>query len=292
MKRLLLTSYTIPLGGLPVLGIIPRLDLQQLNGNGGGGLRRRLGRPREIPQLERLVTRTNPLSPASEAYRMLRTSVTFANLGQKAQVIVVTSAMPGDGKSTSSANLAMTLAQQGVRTLLVDADLRKGVLHEILGVPREPGLAHLLIGSIPVDKAIVEVPTGEGAEVLHFLPGGAYPPNPAELLGSDLMRDLIVQLRSSYDMVIIDAPPLNLVTDASVLGTAADATILIARAGVTEKRALGHAASQLGHLHARISGIVLNDLDVKRSGYGGDYYAYGYSNGKNGKGTGTGTGIE
>jgi capsular exopolysaccharide synthesis family protein len=219
---------------------------------------------------------------------MLRTSVTFANLGQKAQVIVVTSAMPGDGKSTSSANLAMTLAQQGVRTLLVDADLRKGVLHEILGVPREPGLAQLLIGSIPVDEVVIDVPSGKGTEVLHFLPGGAYPPNPAELLGSDLMRDLIAQLRVGYEMVIIDAPPLNLVTDASVLGTVADATILVARAGVTEKRALSHAASQLGHLHARISGVVLNDLDVKRSGHGGDYYAYGYSHGGNGSGNGDG----
>jgi tyrosine-protein kinase Etk/Wzc len=276
-------------GGMPVLGTIPRIQMDAAPGSNGNGKRVRVPKivslsPDEFLR-ERLVTQHDPQSPAAEAYRALRTSITFAGVGRNTQALVVTSAMPGDGKSTSSSNLAIAFTQQGLRTLLIDADLRRGLLHKVFDMPQDPGLTHVLMGRAALDDAIRDTGVGPADTPLHFLPAGVFPPNPAELLGSERMRVLVADLRKRYDILVFDAPPLNLVTDASVLGTITDATLLVARAGVTDRRALHHAAAQLHQLGSSVSGIVLNDFDSGKA-YG---YTYGYAtngsskNGRNGK---------
>ena len=253
-------------GQMPILGIIPRFEGAQRT-----SVRNRL--MEGVP--DSLVVRADPQSPAAEAFRALRTSIVFSGVKGAPQVMVVTSAMPGEGKSTSSSNLAVTLAQQGSRTLLVDADLRRGTLHRIFEVPQEPGLTHVLLGMATLDEAVREVEVGEGV-LLYVLAAGAFPPNPAEILGSERMAKLLEELRARYDAVIFDAPPLNLVTDATVLAKSVDAAVLVTRNGFTDKRALHHAASQLLQVRAPVSGVVLNDVDVEG---GGRYYGYGYGYG-------------
>jgi capsular exopolysaccharide synthesis family protein len=267
-------------GGLAVLGMIPRIQPDSArNGAAEGGAATRIRVGRLVGQTpmyaERLVTRRNPRSPTAEAYRALRTSITFANAERAPQVIVVTSAMMGDGKSTSAANLAITLAQQGTRTLLVDADLRRGVLHRVFDAPQQPGFTHVLLGHSPLTEAVQEIELGDGASPLHFLPTGVLPPNPAELLGSERTRVLLAELRERYDAVVFDAPPLNLVTDAALLGTIADTTILVTRTGVTDKGALRHAVGHLNHLRVHVGGVVLNDIDAAGGRYYGGYGYYG-----------------
>ncbi|HST57754.1 MAG TPA: polysaccharide biosynthesis tyrosine autokinase, partial [Longimicrobium sp.] len=268
-------------GGVPVLGTIPRIRAVKVAAGARGN-----GTAAQAALASRLVTQRDPRNPVSEAYRALRTNLTFAGVNGAPQVLVVTSAMPGDGKSTSAANLAVTLAQQGTPTLLVDADLRKGLLHHMMGAEKEPGLTHVLLGRATLEEAIQQLPMGEGAVPLSFLPAGVFPPNPAELLGSSRMRDLLIQLRERYGVIVLDAPPLMHVTDAAVLGSMADSTLLVARAGATEKNALRHAAGRLELLRAPVGGVVLNDLDLHRDGYG--YYGMSdeapSSNGRNGKG--------
>ncbi len=263
--------------GMPVLGTIPRIHVALGTANGsrlasGSNKLRRLAPSPETLLAQRLVTRQDPRNAASEAYRALRTNITFASDEGAPQVLVVTSAGPGDGKSTSSANLAITLAQQGRRTLLVDADLRDGLLHRVFGVRQDPGFTDLLLERTSLDEAVQQVDVGDIGVPLHFLPSGTFSPNPAELLGSDHIRQLMAELRKRYEVVVFDAPSLNLVTDAAVLGRAADATLLIARMGATEKEALQHATAQLRHLRVPVSGVVLNDFSGAYSGelHGGD----------------------
>lgn len=277
-------------GGAPILGTIPRIRVAAgghapgANGASGDGKKKR-GRKvalsavsPEALQTSRIVTRIDPHSPASEAYRALRTNLTFSSIEHPPKVVVVTSALPGDGKSTSAANLAVTLAQQGTRTLLVDGDVRRGVLHQVFELPQTPGLTNALLGREEVDRVVYRVPL-DGDNALDVIPAGVFPPNPSEILGSQRMRDLLATMRSRYEMIIVDAPPLNLVTDAAVLGTAADTTILVARVGITDKRALQHAATQLYHLNAPLAGVVLNDIDLSGGSYYGYSYGYGYGYG-------------
>lgn len=224
---------------------------------------------------ERLITGVDPRSPVSEAYRSLRTNITFARPERSPKTLVFTSPMPGDGKTTSAANLAITLAQQGLHILLVDADLRRGVLNGVFGVAREPGLSNVLVGAEKVPSAIKRIELGD-AVALDFLSTGTLPPNPAELLGSEKMRQLLRILQEKYDAIILDTPPLNVVTDAAVLGTVADGVVLIARAGVTDKRALMYAAEQLTNVRASVVGTVLNDVDFDHNPYYGSYGPYAY----------------
>jgi len=165
----------------------------------------------------------------------------------------------------------------------VDADLRRGVLNNVFGLPREPGLTSILTGQSGVVEAIRTVAMGQSGK-LDFLPSGAYPPNPAEVLGSERMKALLQGLEERYDLVILDTAPLTVVTDAAVLGTKADGVILVARANITERGALTYSAEQLRNVRAPILGCVLNDVDYRRdsryySSYGryGYYYAYYYA---------------
>jgi len=260
-------------GGLPVLGAIPKIPRVPENGRAKGRASTAF-RGSAATASYALITRVNSSAVFAEAYRALRTNITFAAADHANQVLVLTSALPGDGKSITAMNLALTLAQQGVRTLLIDSDLRKGMLHDMFAVRREPGLTQVLIGESSIAAAVQKISLGHDGQFLYVLTSGQRPPNPAELLGSERMRALLEQLRQPFDTIILDAPPLNLVTDAAVLGTLADSTILVARAGATDKRALQHAASQLYHLGVHVSGTIMNGFDEMQAGY-----VYEYGNG-------------
>ena len=262
-------------GGAPILGLIPNIQHASTNGRAVATPAGGLGAT--------LVAGRDPRNPVSEAYRSLRTNLTFSNPDKPPRTLVFTSPQPKDGKSTSAANLSITLAQQGIKALLVDADLRRGILGGVFGVPREPGLTNILAGSVETREAIRDIDLGESG-TLHFLPSGPFPPNPAEILGSQRMRTLLQELEQSFELVIIDSAPLTVVTDAAVLGTKADGVVLVARANVTEKGALRYSVDQLNNVRAPILGAVLNDVDFRRdsryhSGYGkwGYYYQYYYT---------------
>jgi tyrosine-protein kinase Etk/Wzc len=241
-------------GGLPILGAIPRIGATP-------GERRSLRRRRTDVSLgDGLVTRRDPSDPVSEAYRTLRFSLASAG-AETPKLIVMTSAFPGDGKSTSAANLAVTLAQQGARTLLVDADLRRGRLYEVFGVAGETGLTQVLLGQATLDEVVRGVeagPTGTGT--LHLLAAGTAAPGVANLLGSTRMQQLVAELRDRFDAVVFDAPALNSSADAAILGKVADATLLVVRNGTTQKAALHEAATRLRDLRARLGGVVINDF--------------------------------
>lgn len=253
------------LAGAPVLATIPRIAGAKSNG------RKSLDRARPLVAGETALRG----SPVSEAYRAFRTNITFLNVDSPLQTVLVTSPGPSEGKSTCTGNLAATLAQQGVEALLVDADLRRGVIHRMFGGDAEPGLTNVLTGEVELAEAVrtAEMPEGK---TLHYLTTGTLPPNPSELLGSAHMASLVETLRSRYKIVLFDSPPLNLVTDAAVLGTLADGVILVARAGITLQGALGFARGQLEAVGAPIAGVVFNDVDASGRGryYGDDYEYY------------------
>jgi len=264
------------LTGLPVLGLIPQIRDVPPSGNGRGRIAPASANGQSGTAFEmRLVTGRDPRNPVSEAYRSLRTNITFARPDKPPKALVITSPTPGDGKSTSAANLAVTLTQQGHKVLLVDADLRRGILNSVFGVEREPGLSNVLLAGTDVAQAIRQIDLGESG-VLDFLPTGIMPPNPSELLSSPRMYNLLQRLKEIYDAIILDAPPLNLVTDAALLGTNADGVLLVARANKTEKGGLHFAMEQLRNVRAPVLGAILNDVDFRRdTRYGGRYGSYG-----------------
>ncbi len=225
---------------------------------------------------KRLVTRHAPQSPAAEAYRALRTSLAFSTARRKAplKTLVVTSAEPEDGKTTTAVNLAITLAEQGHRVMLLAADQRRPVLHKVLHTERSPGLSDLLSGTIPLEAVIHHVPLPEYASgTLDFIAAGRPVPNPAELLGSRAARELLGKLADRYDEVIIDTPPLGVVTDAAVVATIADGLLIVARMGSTHGDSLRHAVAELESIGARVVGAVLTDVHHAEDRYG---YRYTY----------------
>jgi capsular exopolysaccharide synthesis family protein len=217
-------------------------------------------------------------SPVSEAYRGLRTNITFSHADDPPRVLVFTSPMPQDGKTTSAANLAVTLVQQGLKVLLVDGDMRRGQLHTLFDVPQKPGLSGVLLGTSAWKEAVAEVEVS-GSGALHVMTTGGAAMNPAELLGSAAMGEFIASAKESYDIVLFDSPPLNLVTDAAVLGIVANGVVLVARAGKTTDDAMRFAMEQLRQVGAPVLGTILNDIDFDRDvryygGYGSYAYAY------------------
>jgi tyrosine-protein kinase Etk/Wzc len=259
-------------GTLPVLGTIPRIREVGARLNGDRVWWRIRPAPMaSTPELRksRLVAGRNPRGAASEAYRTLRTNIAFARAEKPAKTMVFTSPAPGEGKSTSSANLAITLAQQGLRVILIDADMRRGAIHEAFEVSQKPGLSDYLLSGGGLEDVIRPVQL-EGAS-FNFIPTGTLPPNPAELLASTHMQAMLEHLDGEYDAVIFDAPPLNVVTDAAIIGSRADGVILVVRAGVTDRAALRYAITQLEAVRARVLGCVLNDVDTRRHKYHGAY---------------------
>jgi capsular exopolysaccharide synthesis family protein len=257
--------------GLPVLGVIP------IAGSGLGWI----GRIRAEAS-SGIDTAPNPLAlaplrelrgPLAESYRTLRTNLTFARPDGLLRVVVVTSTAPGEGKTTTVVNLAAALAQRGTRTLVVDADLRRGSVHRILGMLREPGLSQILIGHVGQAECTQHV-TLEGGGTFDVISTGPLPPNPAELLSSDRMEALLQDVRERYDVVLIDTPPVTILTDAAVLGTRADGVVLVVRSGATREGVLRRAHEELRHLRVPVLGAVLNAVSRDHLGaeYGSAYY--------------------
>lgn len=217
-----------------------------------------------------LVTQVRPQSQMAESYRALRTSLLLSNLGHPPKVIMVTSALPQEGKTTTSINTAVVLAQKGVRVLLIDADLRRPSVHKTLGMGPHSGLSNVLTGSTTLDQAITHTAVLPN---LWVLPAGTPPPNPAELLASTNMRDVLHELREQYDHIVIDTPPSLSVTDAVVLSPRADAVVLVIRSGQTTKQALRRSRDILMQVNAKVVGVLLNAVDLSSPDY---YYYYEY----------------
>ena len=205
-----------------------------------------------------------------EAFRGLRTNIRFA-LSEQPRLMAITSSAPAEGKSTIAVNLALTLAEQGSRVLLIDADLRRPQIHRILGVERLPGLADVLMGQAELGHAIVESPVHPG---LSVLPGGSATGSPAELVGGDAFMNLVLALREEYDTVLVDTSPVLAVTDAALVGTVADGTIVVVRANQTDQNALSQCVEQLRRVNANLVGIVLNDVPLDNVGYSSYYDSY------------------
>ncbi len=250
---------------LPSLGMIPHGSKSVTHG--ATGKRLALTASKEVVEI---VTQVRPQSQMAESYRALRTSLLLSNLGAPPKVIMVTSARPQEGKTTTSINTAIVLAQKGVRVLLVDADLRRPSIHKTLGMGPRSGLSNVLTGSATLQQTIT---TSSILPNLFIMPAGMPPPNPAELLASSNMRDLIAELRELYDHIVIDTPPTLSVTDAVVLSPRADATILVIRSGQTTKQALRRARDILMQVNAHVAGVLLNAVDLTSPDY---YYYYEY----------------
>jgi capsular exopolysaccharide synthesis family protein len=217
----------------------------------------------------------SPMSAAAEAYRRIRTNLRFAKPDEEVQTLAVTSADKGDGKTTTCANLAFALASAGMKTVVVDADLRRPWMHEMMGAAREPGLSQVLYeGEVDPETFATDI------EDLFVIPAGETPPNPAELLGSGRMKRLLEALEERYDYVLVDTPPALLFSDVLGLAPQCDGTVLVASAGQTDGRAFDHAAELLADVEGDIIGCVLNQFDATASvleSYGYNYgYAYSY----------------
>lgn len=212
-----------------------------------------------------LVTLTDPRSPVSEAYRALRTNLSFYSLDDPIETLVVTSAEPNEGKSTTVANLAVTLAQAGNRTILVDCDLRKPAIHTLFGVANGEGFSEMVLSTgekMPLVKTEVEN--------LHLITSGAKPPNPADLLGSRKCDDVIARLKGAADIVLFDAPPVIAVTDAVVLGAKVDGVLLVLQAGKSRRDHAERAKQLLEQAKVRIVGATLTN--APKDDAVGDYY--------------------
>lgn len=281
--------------GLTVLGVVPDFD-DLLKQDFDGAKTIALGGRQVETQL---VTLLSPMSQAAEAYRTLRTSVQFSRPDTVVQTLVVTSATPGEGKTTTASNLAVTLAQAGRRVLLVDADLRRPRQHSLYGVPKRPGLSDGLFAvdqtppsgdSLYLQDGVFDVPSPEFgrdrfaaaappreiADDLWLQPAGRAVPNPSEVLGSRTMREQIARWRDTYDIIVFDAPPVLAATDAVLLSTQADAVIVVSRSGKTHEFELERALEALRNVGAPIIGMVLNGFDASHA-YGYKYrYTYGY----------------
>src|SRR3989449_9789191 len=218
-------------------------------------------------------------SPVAEAYKALRTNLMFSSVDREVKTIVITSAVPNEGKSRTAANLAIVLAQAGHPTLLLDADFRRPSLHRIFGRVRNVGLSNLMVQDMP-DSALY-VPDDE-VSGLVVMPSGPTPPNPSELLGSAHMKALLARFRKGFDYVVIDTPPVNAVTDASVLAANTDAAILVIDTNKATYTAVQHAKQALERVGGKVLGSVMNKM--KASGGRYYYYDYGYGYGSpNGK---------
>lgn len=266
--------------GLPVLALVPRAERRRL-GTGRALIARRPGAAQELrpilagnPEVPRLFPSIRERTPFAESYNRLQMNLAFTRPHASVRAVTITSALPGEGKSTSAINLALTLARHGTRVLLVDADLRRGLLAEQLGVPDRPGLAEVVQGLADLADAVHAV-DGDGGSTLDLLPAGARPADPARLLGSQEMHALLEGLRGKYEAIVLDAPPLNLVTDAALLGTQSDGVVLVARAGNTTEDAIGYALTDLQAVGAPVLGVILNEAsETAESGYGRGYAYY------------------
>lgn len=216
----------------------------------------------------RLISALSAHSGALESYRVLRTNLRFVSVDKAVRTITITSALPGDGKTLTTANLGIALAMDGVRVALVDADLRHPMLHRLFDLGRTSGLTSVLTREATLDAALV----ASGIEGLSVLPSGPVPPNPTELVSTQALSSLNEDLLTRVDIVLMDTPPVLAAADAALTAARCDGVLLIVRAGVTDRRLALRAREALDHVHARILGTVLSGVQEGEA-YG---YYYGY----------------
>jgi capsular exopolysaccharide synthesis family protein len=246
--------------GIPVLGFVPDMQPQDIEKDGFA--------------YRGTITLSEPKSSAAEAYRSIRTNLSFCAPPEEAKVLVVTSAGPGDGKTTTTTNLALVLAHGGMRVLLVDADFRRPMIHNAFGLESKAGLSNLLVGQTTLDRVLQKAQRdGKVVETLDVLAAGPKPPNPTELLDSRGMRKFLEEARKTYDRVILDSPPVLFVADASIVAGASDGVILVVKAAKNTRSIARKARKHLEGVKAKILGGILNDVYVSRLGY---YYSYYY----------------
>ncbi len=248
---------------LPVLGVIARHELD--NGS--------------------LITIEEPRSPISEAFRSIRTNLQFASVDKPLRTLLVTSPSPTDGKTTVAANLGVVLAQNGRKVAIVDADMRKPMVHKRLNLPNHSGMSSLFVSEkVDSDGSLQKTKTDN----LLAVTAGEIPPNPAELLGSEKMNDILVEIGKKVDVIILDSPPVTAVTDSAILANRVDGVLLVIKPGQTKMDAARQAVEQLQRAGANIFGVVLNEVNLSRSRYSyyhyrGYYYSYHYYADENGK---------
>ena len=232
---------------------------------------RKLEKKRKLAKMARkLVTVSDSKSIISEQFRTIRTNISFSMPDQELKTILVTSSTPGEGKSTIAANLGVVYAQEGKRVLIIDGDLRKPTLHQTFKRFNKAGLCGVLAKKVPFYEAIQET-TIEG---LNIMTSGPIPPNPAELLSSKALDILIQDVKKDYDIILFDAPPLLIVSDAQILSNKCDGTLLIANTGVVEKEIIVKAKAILASSQANVLGVVLNNYVFPRHQQYDGYYSH------------------
>jgi len=251
---------------LTLLGTIPHMDTKasdlEVQRNFVKGRERIKNR---YPQL--ILGEKSEESVVAEAYRSLRTNVVFSSPDKPVQTLLITSSGPGEGKSLTMANTALTFAQQGEPTLIVDTDLRRPVVHHLFGLSRSPGFGEIIAGTASIQDCLREVPGTH----LKVITAGAYMPNPAEVLGSRKMDHFLKELKQQFHYILFDTPPVIAVTDAAILATKLDGVILVTRSGKTSLQVSLRTLQSLRNVNARLLGAILNDVDITKG-----YSSYGY----------------
>ena len=263
--------------GLSILAIIPVIGDVKSEGNKNNRKKKKQElrkKKADVGTLQRrLITHEDPKSPVSEAYRGLRTSLIYSTHDKGKKTIMISSPGPGEGKTTTIINLAITYANLGKKTLIIDADLRKPVLHKVFNQKKDKGLTHLIAGNGSDDYSTVVKSTE--VDNLDLITCGVVPPNPSELLASDELEKLIVELEKKYDIILFDAPPIMAVTDAIVLSRLINQFVLVVHFAKTDKGAIARTLNQMAQVNVEQSGVVLNALDYRSSYYySGSYYNY------------------
>ena len=230
-----------------------------------------------------VIAHKNPKSPISEIFRTLRTNIQFMNTNKKMKTLLVTSTFPGEGKSWTVANLAVTFAQAGKKVVLIDADMRKGRQYSIFGISPKPGLSNYL-SQVEIDENektsedIADYIQETEVENLYMIAAGNIPPNPSELLVSPQMIKLLDELRELCDLIIIDGTPCELVTDSIILSRLVDSTIVVTAHKSTKKDALERVVKNIQNVGGKLAGVVINKVPISNRKYGETYYYYGENN--------------
>ncbi|MGG4407206.1 CpsD/CapB family tyrosine-protein kinase [Niallia taxi] len=228
----------------------------------------KVSKKRLLDSKRKLVAKYDPKSPISEQYRTIRTNILYSSVDEEIRSLMVTSSGPGEGKSTTTANLAVVFAQQGKTVLLIDADLRKPTVHYTFKLTNNTGLTSVLTNQIGLMEAVNKTDENN----LYVLPSGPIPPNPSELLGSRAMKQFMEQVSEEFDLVIFDTPPVLAVTDAQILGNLCQGSVLVVSSGKTEKDSLMKTKELLNTTNGRVLGVVLNNKKIDKKS---NYYYYG-----------------
>jgi capsular exopolysaccharide synthesis family protein len=253
---------------LPALAVIPSAignGRRRLLG-GPGALQKSNGHPGDNPEL---LMNVDGRSPLAESYRHLRTSVLLSTAGRAPRSLLVTSSLPGEGKTTTAVNTAVSLAQTGASVVIIDADMRRPRLRSIFGLSDRAGLSSILSSELP-DAEVLAMVSKQEVTGLHVLTAGPIPPNPAELLGSDQMRRLMILLQSNFNHVVVDSPPVSSFTDGVLISTMVDGVLLVVHGGKSSRHVVKRSRQLLQEVGAKIFGVVLNNVNLQSH----DYYYY------------------